>query len=210
MNRLLLALKRPLVRLCRFPRRRGYGVHSPFAFDLITQVIFQPAPYYKYRELADCERRLAREKGKSWLYEPRRVRRLLFRLVNEVQPDSVVDVGRLSASSLYLRAAREAADYTAASSLEELFLERDVPVDFLYVHQWQNPALVEEVFRLCAARSRSRSLFVVEGIRYSAAMHSLWKRMCADERVGVTFDLYDLGLLFFDRSMQKQHYLVNF
>lgn len=31
-----------------------------------------------------------------------------------------------------------------------------------------------------------------------------------DERVGVTFDLYDLGLLFFDKTKIKQHYIVNF
>ncbi len=32
----------------RFRKRKGYGVHSPFAFQLITQVINQKTPYYAF------------------------------------------------------------------------------------------------------------------------------------------------------------------
>jgi hypothetical protein len=28
--------------------------------------------------------------------------------------------------------------------------------------------------------------------------------------VGITFDLFDLGIIFFDRKRFKQHYTVNF
>ena len=50
MNRMLLALKRPFIWLYRFRHRCGYGVHSPFAFNLITHVIYETTPYYKYKE----------------------------------------------------------------------------------------------------------------------------------------------------------------
>ena len=36
MNRITLTLKRPFIWLSRFRHRCGYGVHSPFAFNLIT------------------------------------------------------------------------------------------------------------------------------------------------------------------------------
>ena len=35
-------------RLSRFRYRCGYGVHSPFAFSLITDVIYEKMPYYAY------------------------------------------------------------------------------------------------------------------------------------------------------------------
>ena len=41
MNRILLTLKRPFIWLYRFRHRCGYGVHSPFAFNLITHVIYE-------------------------------------------------------------------------------------------------------------------------------------------------------------------------
>ena len=99
---------------------------------------------------------------------------------------------------------------TNASDLSELFLDTDVPVDFLYLNDYQNPCLLEEVFRVCVRRTTLKSVFVVHGICYSKEMRAFWKRLQADERVGITFDLYDIGLLFFDKTKIKQHYIVNF
>ena len=39
---------------------------------------------------------------------------------------------------------------------------------------------------------------------------ALWKQLRKHTRVGVTFDLYDLGILFFDKSRAKQDYIVNY
>lgn len=207
---LLLPLKRPFIWLRRFRHRRGYGVHSPFAFNFITNVIYERTPYYKYDELLVSQKEQAKQKYCGWDYETGKVKRLLFRVVNYCQPVTIVDAGCLSASSLYLKAAKEGADYTAAADLSELFLESGVPVDFLYVHDYHRPEFVEEVFNLCASRSTQRSVFVVEGIRYTPSMMALWKRLVRHERAGITFDLYDLGIVFFDKTKNKQDYIVNF
>lgn len=209
-DRLLLALKRPVIWLRRFRHRRGYGVHSPFAFDFITRVLYEHTPYYKYEELRMSEKCLKCTKGPDWLYESLKVKRLLFRLVNYAQPATVVDAGKLAASSLYLKAACERADYVGAADLSELFLEADISVDFLYLHDYRHPEFVEQVFEVCVSRTTMRSLFVIEGIRYTPAMTALWNRLQKHERVGITFDLYDLGILFFDKSRTKQDYIVNF
>lgn len=47
----LLCLKRPFIWLSRFRHRCGYGVHSPFAFGLITDVVYERRPYYAYANL---------------------------------------------------------------------------------------------------------------------------------------------------------------
>ena len=130
MNRMLLALKRPFIWLYRFRHRCGYGVHSPFAFNLITHVIYETTPYYKYKELASEQKRLMPQKDRAWGYESLKVKRLLFRLVNYAQPATIVDAGMQAASSLYLKAAKDGADYTAAADLSELFLESGASVDF--------------------------------------------------------------------------------
>ncbi len=210
MNRMTSVLKRPLIWLCRIRHRCGYGVHSPFAFNLITQVIYERAPYYKYKELASEQKKLASQNDNYWSREPRKVKRLLFRLVNYTQPHTIVDVGTLAASALYLKAAKTAADYIAAAKPSELFLETDVPIDFLYLHDYHHPELLEETFNVCASRTTKTSVFVVEGIAYTASMKALWKRMQQDERTSISFDLYDVGILFFDKTKIKQSYVVNF
>ncbi len=67
--------------LRRLRTSHGYGVHSPFAYDLITQVLRQRLPYYAYSELDRTLPRLARRK--------RRYCRLLFRLANRWQPQTI-------------------------------------------------------------------------------------------------------------------------
>jgi hypothetical protein len=200
-----LPVKRLFVRLYRFRRRCGYNVHSPFAFDLITQVIYEKQPYYAYEHLE------AEEKRQSGMpEESRRINKLLFRLVNRVQPDRIVDVGTLSHSASYLQAGKPSAAYVPATGPADLSLGKDMPVDFLYLHNYKNPALVEAVFGMCAARKHNKSVFVIGGIGYSKQMRMLWKRLMADEEVGITFDLYDAGLLFFDKTKVKQHYRIRF
>ena len=152
MNRILLTLKRPFIWLYRFRHRCGYGVHSPFAFNLITHVIYESTAYYKYEELAKAQKQLELEKDKRWKYESKKVKRLLYR----------------------------------------------------------HPDFVEEVFRICSTRTRGKSVFVIEGIRYTPQMFALWKRMKQDGWAGITFDLYDLGIIFFDKTKIKQDYIVNF
>lgn len=202
--------KRPFIWLLRFRHRCGYGVHSPFAFDFITNVVYEKTPYYAYKTLVQEEKKLPSTQRGGGAGESFKVKRLLFRLVNRRQPAVIVDAGVPSGASLYLQAGKRGADYVAASGLSELFLEKGQPVDFLYLHDFRNPAFVEQVLGVCLPRTDSQSVFVIEGIAYSKPMRQLWKRVQKDERVGITFDLYDLGILFFDRTKIKQHYLVNF
>lgn len=210
MNRILLSCIHPFVWLYRFRHRCGYGVHSPFAFHFITDVIYQRLPYYRYKDLAIEERIQLEKHGKDWLYESRKIRRLLFRLVNYCQPHTVVDAGYMAASSLYLKAAREGVAYKNVTDVSELPAGGDWTVDFLYVHDYRRPDFVEAVFRRCVQHATPSSLFVVEGIGYTHRMRHLWRQMQREATVGITFDLFDLGILFFDRTKVKQSYVVNY
>ena len=51
-KRKMSAIGRFWVRLKRIRHRRGYGVHSPFAFNFLTYVVYERGEYYAYRDLA--------------------------------------------------------------------------------------------------------------------------------------------------------------
>ena len=210
MNNLKLAFARPLVRLCRFRHRCGYGVHSPFAFNLITQVIYQRTPYYKYSALLEAESRWERQGPTTIPNESLKVKRLLFRLVNHARPAVIVDAGTPTPASLYLQAGKTDARLISIQQMEELPPEMKETVGFLYLHAWNRPDFVEEIFQRCIPHATRQSVFVISGIGYTTRMRALWKKLRCNPQVGITFDLYDMGILFFDRTMNKQDYTVCF
>lgn len=229
-----VSTKRMWIWLKRFHRRRGYGVHSPFAFNLITWVIYEKYPYYKYTRLDEIRRQLKSE-GKGKYLNRTKVNQLLFRLVNRMQPDSVIEVGTLTGlTTLYLsqakvntccetfddvRACNEIATRMLTGLANIRFHKGDIlselretlvglpSVDFLYL---DDRDCAEQAFEACVKKTTARSLFVIKGIRSSSLKKKWWQRVVDDERTGITFDLYDLGLVFFDKQKIKQHYIINF
>jgi hypothetical protein len=51
---------------------------------------------------------------------------------------------------------------------------------------------------------------IVGGIYTSEEKKKWWKQLKDDERVRITFDLYDIGIVLFDPKRYKQNYIVNF
>jgi hypothetical protein len=202
---LLFAIRRPFVWLKRFKHRRGYGVHSPFAFKFITQVIYERLPYYSYSTLRDNEKSSSQKNIIPHYYEPLRLRRLLFRLANYVQPATIVSNNNFAAS-LYLKAGCRTAAYIYDDNIKNEHLR---PI-MLYLCDWLHPEEVQKAFNVNVDKLDSKSMLVIQGICYSSAMKRLWKRIMEDERTGISFDLYDVGIVFFDCTMNKQHYVVNF
>ena len=63
-------------------------------------------------------------------------------------------------------------------------------------------------FDVLAGKVREKSVIVVDDIHYSDEMEKAWKAICADERVTSTIDLYQMGLVFFDKHYWKRHYTM--
>ncbi len=62
-----------------------HGVHSPFVFDLVTQVIYNDKDYYCYKAIEAQREKLLNSKKTEQLanaLKPAKYGQLLFRLVN--------------------------------------------------------------------------------------------------------------------------------
>ncbi len=194
----------------RFRHRCGYGVHSPSDFFLITSVIYESLPYYAYREL----KAVSFPKGLPHYRE--KVNKLLFRLVNFYCPKTLLEVGEGNGSSIrYMRAARTSMVAVSMAGLKkeetmrqlEAELKRMGQVDFLHIG---HTPYYKEVLELAFPYLNDASCVVAGGIYASKEKGCWWKQLTDDERVRITFDLYDIGLVFLDTKRYKQNFIVNF
>lgn len=195
-------VRRGWVWLKRFRHRRGYGVHSPFAFDFLTSVVYERGEYYAYRELRRRHPVSARGGGRHAL----KCRRFLFRLANYVRPAVIRLYGQVDreaqdylasgcTSAVLCRGGQDCGAAVPAGAPELRIVGRGIPPS-----EWQ----------VLAAGLSGRSVCLLAGIHETAVARDGWKAVKRLPQVVVTFDLYDYGLLFYDNSKQRQHYIVNF
>lgn len=208
---------------CRFRHRCGYGVHSPSDFFLITFVVYERMAFYAYRTLHD--------KRKTVLSLPHyreKVDKFLFRFTNYWQPSSILEIGTGSGlSTLYMAEAKCAPLYTYDSCLHQEVsrllssCSRIVYCTENEIRKWDSVSLPElvhiahtshyqEIFEQVCDKADARTCVVVGSPYATKEKRQWWKSVVADTRTGVTFDLYDVGLVFFDRQRVKEHRIVNF
>lgn len=86
--------RRYITALSRHHRSGGFGIHSPFAFRFVRNVLRERLPYYAYQELetlrqavlAQCPRHSRPVIGKKDA-------RMLFRIVNAFSPTRILQIG---------------------------------------------------------------------------------------------------------------------
>ena len=172
-------LTNPLVWVKRFRHRCGYGVHSPFAFHFITDVIYERHPLYAYRELdrrLPLSMRMRRRKGLH----------LLLRLANHLQPDIIMLPRDAWWEKRYLLSGCRRASILCQ------WPEGEVAMCLL--HEPSDEAL---------HHLGQHSVLLLNNLH----RHRDWFRQLPSQ---VSFDLYDLGIAFFDTQYNKQYYKVNF
>jgi hypothetical protein len=89
----------------------------------------------------------------------------------------------------------------------EMELKRLEKVDFLHI---AFTPYYKEVFEMVFPYLHDESSVVVGDIYASEERKTWWKQLTNDERVRISFDLYDIGLLRFEKKRFKQNYKVNF
>lgn len=170
--------RNPWVWFFRIRKRCGYGVHSPFAFGLLENVVYEKLSYYAFRDLDARLNFMQRFRVRRYLH-------LLFRLSNYHHPSCIVHRGAENLELDYLLAPCRHARINPDNPDGKILIFLSAPC--------------EEVISLCNTQTM---LLLANVHRYREWWDSLPSV--------VSFDLYDIGIAFFDSKYNKQSYVVNF
>ena len=181
----------PWVWLARFHKRKGYGVHSPFAYGFIRGVLLEPWPYYAYEKLAQQHSWLER----NVLTYPVHCRRMLFRVANAVQPKAMAILGDRPVEQRYMSAAVPSAGWTDDTRNADLLFVAAERIA-------EAPALLQSL--------PQGATLICEGIYESPEARITWQSIREDDRTTLTFDLYTYGIALLDRPLTPANYVVCF
>jgi hypothetical protein len=83
-------------------------------------------------------------------------------------------------------------------------------LDFLVIHPEFSQERIREVLSLCLPRMHSTGILALGGIHQSEEMNACWQEVRKEDRVKLTFDFFDYGVLFFDYSGPKTNLILEY
>lgn len=177
---------------------RGFGVQSPSAYRFIRYVINEHYPYYAYDEL---RKELPRLDSLT-----RKRMELYFRISNYRQASLWLDyIRRDDTIAIYVgrgcnaTRVRNIADSQQPVSGDKIEVLRICPI-----------AGCESVLAAALKQADDHTLFIIEDIGYNDTAKRMWQKLLESDLTSVSYDLYYLGIAFFDRKRYKNNYIVNF
>lgn len=174
--------------LSRLGHCKGFGIQSPWAFSMACDVINTHSLDSLF---ADIESQI---KGK----ESRKTVSLCRMTVKLARHYGRKEVAVGSAATPYME------DYLRLAGIKT---RRELPAEMAVVAMEEADSSMLNRFADGAGR---QSVMVVGGIHSSRKNHEKWEKLQADERTGITFDVYYCGVVFFDHKIYKQHYKIEF
>ena len=193
------ALKYRVKWVCNWIHRmgysRGFGVQSPSAYSFIRYVLTEHYPYYAYDEL--------KMRFKSFDHATKKKGRLYFRLANYAQASHWFD---------YHLAEQPYAAYVHEGCRKTVFQAIDgktIPNAFR-IARLSMTEDYQAVYEALCKVATDDSILILEGINDNKDTKAFWKRVQESQKATRTYDLFLCGIIVFDKSKHKHHYIVNF
>ena len=177
---------------------RGFGVQSPSAYRFIRYVINEHYPYYAYDEL---RKELPRLDSLT-----RKRMELYFRISNYRQASLWLDYSRRDDTiATYVGRGCNATQVRRITDLQQITAD-----DRIEVLRICPSAGCEALLEAALQKTDDHTLFIIEDIGYNDTARRMLQKLLESDITSVSYDLYYLGIAFFDRQRYKANYVVNF
>lgn len=239
-----------------------HGIHSPLVFYWITQVLRSDKFFFCFTEIEALRMQLledativqiedygagSRKSGSSKrsiasiaasAANPAPHAQALFRLVNEVKPKNILELGtNLGISAAYLAKAAEGAKIYSIEGAASLVKKAQENLSALGIHnvtivegtfQSKLPDVLKEMgqvdfawidghhqeeptvayFEQILPYCTEETILVFDDIHWSAGMEKAWQTVQANSSVTLSLDFFHFGIVLFQKGREKEHLLV--
>lgn len=213
--------------LYKVRHHKGHGVHSPFVFNLINNVIEEKNPYYSYQEI-----QLFLDQHYTKKISLKKDDFLSFRLINYFNAQQILEIGAgngvntlcLTAPSSKIECLSIELDEKKQEDLTKIYNHfqksitlkenfSDIPYqkfDCIYLDLNNYNDLSEKQLQALVGRCHEKSFIVAKGIRTNKKQNHLWMCLKSNESRTAELDLFNIGILFFDKQLYRWKYQISF
>jgi len=241
-----------------------YKVHSPYVYKLYTEVILNKGSEKNYQKIEKRRSKLLRQRSlleitdfgagaSSQQYKTRyrkikdvtrkssispRYGKLLYRIVDFISPEEVLEIGTaMGISTMYIAAAAPKSKITTMEgcaviadkatesfnmlgleniqqdlgnfdSLLEKTLRKFDRLDFVFIDGNHREEPTVEYFEKILPKLHSNSFLIIDDIHWSPGMSAAWNKIRKHPEVSISIDLFKLGILMFRKDIAKEHFVL--
>lgn len=239
-----------------------HSLHSPFVFEFYNECLKNKSEYYDFAKIENERKKLLKDNklieiedfgagstinnskfrkindiAKNSLKEPF-LGKILFRIVNYLQPKSIIDIGTsLGITTSYLASSDklrpiisfEGCKNTALKAkntfqnlglsninLIEGEFSQTLPniikkaenLDFVFFDGNHQYSATIEYFNLFKERANENTCFIFDDIYWSEGMTKAWDEIKNHPDVMISIDTFYFGICFFRTNQPKQHFIL--
>lgn len=83
-------------------------------------------------------------------------------------------------------------------------------IDLAFVDGNHNKQSTIEYFEIILKKSNNKTILVFDDIHWSSEMEQAWKHIKESKKTTVTIDLFFIGIVFLDKKLSKEDYIIRF
>lgn len=239
---------------------KGHGMHSPFVFHFITNVLNNKQHYSAYDKVEELRRCMQKDQTVLAIEDfgagsvisktnqrtvaiiaknsakPKKFGQLLFRMVREYQPQTILELGTsLGITTSYLALAKpdaiiitlEGAGQVAAVAdknfqslgVQNISIEKGnfdntlssviskhPSVDFAFIDGNHRQEPTERYFAALLPGINNKSILIFDDIHWSREMEQAWETIKNHPSVRCTVDLFFIGIVFFREEFHEKQH----
>ncbi|MEA4841398.1 MAG: hypothetical protein VB110_10390 [Bacteroidales bacterium] len=217
---------------------KGFGIHSPYLFHLITSVIQGKYPFYCFETIESLRKELNNKPTCFNQQKKTHSGQIIFRIIQDAKFKTLLELGTSSGietqymifanqkarcisitdSAESAAIARKGFQIQGLEQIElhllkpkempEILIDKLENLDFVLFNQISDPQKYQDLFQKCLCKRNNGSIFVFMNMHESPGKTQAWENIRAHQDVQVSIDLFNLGIILFNPEVEKKKYVI--
>jgi len=177
-----------------------HGLHSPFVYRLVDEVIYDFSQKKVYAEI---------EKAANSRKKLNPADKLLYRLVADARPQTTWLLGKYQQHDQLI--IQQASPLVVLKSINNATDWKDnTPPNVIYIDARSNPQSTMDYFNQILPKIQPDTLLIVNHIQENMLTKTSWNIMKSHQKVTASVNLFWMGLIYCRPGQVKEYFLIKF
>lgn len=191
-----------------FVSKTKHGVHSPFVYDLVTNVLIDKSYKQEYKKIRNLNDNTINSKHLK----------LIYRIINRYKSENILEIGDFETlNGTFLSNIQSKANVffcnLKTNEISEIKTQNNIQsksFDFAFYNLKYNDSLTLSEFMNHLKYFHNNSIVAINNIHQSKEMEEVWRKIITQKEVTISIDLFFIGLVFFRKEQVKENFIIRF